>query len=151
MESADDKLLEGQWDLLPTTPDRPFVISDAPVVTWQRRADGSISHGVGFHRPDVEAFMPVSPALCLHILPNVPRTRQVVRPSADDINAAQASMSTRYCCTNVNCPAVDRVVQQYAGNAELGVKSFTLWHRNYDNAFYDLFMSEGRRTDPPRR
>lgn len=150
MESADERLLTGQWDHLASTADKPFVISDAPVVTWKRNAEGSISHGVGFHRPDVEVFMPVSPTLCLHILPNVPRTRPVARPSVDEINGAQASMSTRYCYTNVNCPAVDRVVQEYAGSAELGVKSFTVWHRNYDNAFYDLFMGGGQWTDPPR-
>jgi hypothetical protein len=150
MVSADEKLLTGQWDYLATTADRPFVISEAPVVTWQRNANGLISRGVGFHKPDVEVFMPVSPTLCLHILPNVPRTRAVIRPSVDDINATQASMSTRYCYTNVNSPEVDRVVQEYAGSAELGLKSFTVWHRNYDDAFYNLFMNGGEWTDPPR-
>jgi len=150
MESADEKLLTGRWDQLATTPENPFVISDAPVVTWQRNAEGLISQGVGFHRPDVEVFMPVSPTRCLHILPNVPRTRPVARPSVDDINAALASMSTRYCYTNVNSPLVDRVVQEWAGNAELGVKSFTVWHRNYDDSFYDLFMNDGKWIDPPR-
>jgi hypothetical protein len=51
---------------------------------------------------------------------------------------------------NVNSPAVDRVVQEYAGKAELGVMSFTVWHRNYDNAFYDLLMNSGQWTDPSR-
>jgi hypothetical protein len=150
MESVDERLLTGQWDHLTTTPDKPFVISDAPVVTWQRNAGGFISHGGGFHRPDVEVFMPVSPTLCLHIQPSVPRTRPVARPSVDDINAAQASMSTRYCYTNVCSLSVDRVVQEWAGSAELGVKSFTVWHRNYDYAFYEIFMNGGKWKDPPR-
>jgi Protein of unknown function (DUF4238) len=151
MENVDEILLTGQWIYLRTTPDNPYVISDAPVVTWQRNVEDLISYGAGFHRTDVEVFMPVSPTLCLHILPNVKRTRPITDPSADDINAGEAAMSTRYCYTNVNSPAVDRIVQEYAGQAELGVKSFTVWHRNYDNAFYDLFMTGGHWTDPPRQ
>ena len=65
------------------------------------------------------------------------------------INAAEAAMSTQYCFTNVKSDVVDRVVQEYAGKAELGVNSFTVWHRNYDNAFYDLFMNGGRFSVPP--
>jgi hypothetical protein len=142
LETVDETLMTGMWNYMTTTPDIPFVISDAPVVTWQRNAKGFISYGAGFQRADVEVLMPVSPILCLHILPNVQRTREVLRPSVDDVNAAEAAMSSRYCYTNVNSSAVDRVVQEYSGMAELGVKSFTVWHRNYDNAFYELFMGQ---------
>ena len=34
MEKVDDTLLTGQWNCVRTTPDNPFLISDAPVVTW---------------------------------------------------------------------------------------------------------------------
>ena len=60
-------------------------------------------------------------------------------------------MSTRYCYTNVNSVAADRVVQEYAGDAELGVKSFTVWHRNYEQPFYELFMNGGKWIDPPNQ
>ncbi|MGC9197811.1 MAG: hypothetical protein ACP5E5_02600 [Acidobacteriaceae bacterium] len=149
MDTVDEKLLRGQWNYLTTTPDNPFVILDAPVVMWQRRANGLVSFGVGFHREDVEVFLPVSPTLCQHILPDVQRTRPAAVPIVDEVNAAEASLSTQYCYTNVNCPAVDRVVQKYAGTAEMGLRSFTVWHRNYDDTFYDhlLSMDGGRLTD----
>jgi len=150
MQEVDERLLTGQWNYLRTVPESPFVISDAPVVTWERLVDGTLSYGLGFHRPNVEVFLPISPLVCLHILPNVERTRNVVPASVAEINAAQAAFASRYCFTNANNPELDQVLQPAFGMAELGVKSFTIWHRNYDESIYAILMNNGRFVPPPR-
>ena len=48
MANLDEPMYRGDWNLVTTTPDRPFIISDSPVVTWQRDAAGTIYHGGGF-------------------------------------------------------------------------------------------------------
>lgn len=73
MTYFDEKMFSGEWKLVGTTIEDPFIISDAPVVTWER-TNSSLSFGVGFERPNVEVLLPVSPLTCLHILPKVPRT-----------------------------------------------------------------------------
>ena len=150
MGEVDEHLMTGQWDYLRTVRENPFVISDAPVVTWERRTDGMISYGLGFHRPDVEVFLPISPLVCLHILPNVERTRPVISPSVDDINTAQAAFATRCCFTNIESPKINQVLQPAFGLAEIGVKSFTVWHRNYDDTIFEMLMNGGRFVPPPR-
>jgi len=150
MSEVDERLMTGHWNYLRTEPGNPFVISDAPVVTWERLDNGLLSYGLGFHRPNVEVFLPISPLVCLHILPNVKRTRNVLPASVAAINAAQAAFASRYCFTNVNSLELDQVLQPAFGAAELGVKSFTVWHRNYDESIYDLLMNNGRFVPPPR-
>jgi hypothetical protein len=150
MRDVDHRLMTGQWKFLRTVPESPFVISDAPVVTWERRDSGMLSYGMGFHRANVEVFLPISPLICLHILPKVDRTRDVVPPSVEDLNAAQGAFAGRYCFASVNSPAINEVLQSAFGKAELGAKSFTVWHRNYDDSVYELLMNNGRFVEPPR-
>ena len=150
MSEVDERLMTGHWNYLRTEPENSFVISDAPVVTWERLDNGLLSYGLGFHRPDVEVFLPISPLVCLHILPNVKRTRNVILASVADINAAQAAFASRYCFTNINRLELNQVLQPAFGAAELGVKSFTVWHRNYDESIYELLMNNGRFVPPPR-
>jgi Protein of unknown function (DUF4238) len=144
MSDMDDKLFAGAWRCLRTTPTNPFIISDAPVVTWERLSAGQVSYGMGFHRANVEVVLPISPLLCLHIQPDVERTRLVVRPSVSEVNAAQAAFAARFCFSNVQSKAIDEVVQENIGKAELGVKGFTVWHRNYENAMFDILMNDGQ-------
>src|SRR5581483_4824967 len=40
MSHIDDKLLAGEWNYIRTVPTHPFIISDAPVVTWERMPNG---------------------------------------------------------------------------------------------------------------
>jgi hypothetical protein len=141
MQTVDEPLMRGEWRYLRTTPDRPFVISDAPVATWVRSEQNTLSYGQGFHRANVEVFLPISPLTCLHILPDVERTRGVLQPSVEDINAAQAAFATRYCFTNINSQEIDRMFQESFGKAEIGKKSFTLWHRNYTDTYYELLLN----------
>jgi hypothetical protein len=150
MRTLDERLMAGEWKFLRTTPDKPFVISDAPVATWERRDDGLLYFGTGFHRENVEVTLPVSSLLCLHILPDVKRTRQVVPPSVDGINIAQAAFASRHCFTNVNDRALDRLLQPSFGLAELGKRSFTIWHRNFDDTYYEMLMNDGRFVQPPQ-
>jgi hypothetical protein len=146
MSNIDDKIFAGKWNCVRTDTNDPFIISDAPVVTWERLSNGRISYGLGFHRPNVEVFLPISSLACLHILPAVERSAAVVSPSASEVNAAQAAFAGRYCFANKESSAIDRVVQENFGKAELGVRGFTLWHRDYSTAIYDILMGQ-----PPGR
>jgi hypothetical protein len=148
--SFDGLVCDGEWNLLSAPSNEPFVISDAPVVTWAREPQG-INYGVGFHRPDVEVFLPLSPLVCLHILPKVERTQIVRQPTTQEVNAAQAAFAGRYCFSNVRSSMIDAIFQQNFGKARLGVTAFTVWHRDYDQSFYNMFMNGGSWVDPPRR
>jgi hypothetical protein len=142
MSKIDEKIFAGKWGCIRTDASDPFIISDAPVVTWERLPDNRISYGLGFHRPNVEVFLPISPLACLHILPAVERSSAVVSPSVSEVNAAQAAFAGRYCFANVKSAAIDRIVQENFGKAELGVRGFTLRHRDYSTAIYDILMGQ---------
>ena len=151
MSGMDEKLFEGEWNYIRTVPTDPFIMSDAPVVTWERFANGQFAYGMGFHRANVEVLLPISPLVCLHIQPRVERTRPCVRPSVREVNLAQAAFATRHCFSNVGSIEIDQVIQEKLGIAELGVKGFTVWHRNYRDTIYDILMGGGRWVEPPRR
>lgn len=151
MSNLDEVVHDGDWNFLRTSATHPFVISDAPVVTWERLESGQFSYGQGFHRPNVEVFLPISPVTCLHILPAVERIKPVKQPTVREINAAQAAFASHFCFTNINSAEVDEVLQQNFGKAQLGVTAFTVWHRNYDNAVYEILLNNGRWVDPHRR
>jgi len=151
MAYFDEVVYSGLWRYVRTSNEEPFIISDAPVVTWERLESGELSYGMGFHRPNVEVFLPISPLLCLHILPNVERTRSVKQPTTQEINIAQAAFAGRFCFTNIRSEEIDQIVQQHGGRAQLGITAFTVWHRNYDDSVYNLLMNNGRWVEPPRR
>jgi Protein of unknown function (DUF4238) len=145
MATLDEVIYAGDWNLLRAPSESPpFVIGDAPVVTWERLDSGLFVYGMGFHRPNVEAFLPISPSSCLHLQPAVERTRAVKVPTVDEINAAQAAFASRSCFTNINDLRVDAILQPNFGKAKLGVTAFTVWHRDYTNVVYELLMNDGR-------
>lgn len=146
MSYLDENMFRGEWSLLRTTSDAPFILSDAPVVTWDRRESVGISHGVGFWEPNVEVFLPVSPLTCLHILPEVQRTRAVVDPQVWEVNTAQAAFAHHACFANQNKSEIDDIVQQSISTAILGENAFTLWNRNYDNLIFDNLMERRKTT-----
>lgn len=150
MSSLDEAMYRGDWKLLTTTPDNPFIISDSPVVTWQRDGKGAVHLGGGFHRADVEILLPVSPTSCIHILPEVERFQQPILPTVDEVNFAQAAFAYRDCFANMYKHEIDDLVQKYISTARIGDNVFTVWHRNYDNAIYETLMRGGRWVDPPR-
>jgi hypothetical protein len=138
----DEPMFHGEWRVVRTSADDPFILSDAPVVTWERLETGMLSYGLGFHRQDVEVLFPVSPLSCLHILPDVKRTRQPLAPKVQEINSGEASFAYQACFANQNKQEVDDIVQNCAGRVQFGRNAFTLWHRNYDNIVYDLLMQQ---------
>lgn len=144
MKDIDEKLFGGEWNYIRTTPDRPFIISDAPVTTWERTTEGRFSYGMGFHRGNVEVLLPISPLVCLHIQPDVERSRPCIRPSVRDVNGAQAAFATRFCFANVQSAEIDEMFQKNFVKAEIGVRSFTVWHRNYSNTMFEILMNDGR-------
>lgn len=151
MTNLDEPMYRGDWKLLTTTPDNPFIISDSPVVTWQRDEAGVLHHGGGFHRPNIEVILPVSPTACLHILPDVERVRRAVPPTLEEVNIAQAAFAYRDCFANVFKAEIDALVQRYISSVRIGDNVFTVWHRNYDNALYDILMDRGGWREPPRQ
>jgi hypothetical protein len=142
MSITDDGILNGQWNVLHTQPDDPFVIGDAPAATWERTDRSFLIHGQGFSKPAVEVFLPVSPIACLHIMPSVQRTRQVIKPTTLEINTAQAAFASDYCYTNCRLDALDAALQPYFGTAKLGVTAFSIRHRDYGNTLFDLLMNK---------
>lgn len=140
MEVFDRKTFRGEWRTVRTEAEHPFIISDSPVVTFERLADGRLNMGLGFSRPNVEVILPLSPAVALHVLPDVKRTRPVLAPSSGDVNRLQAAFAFRACYGNVEDPDIDHIVQQYISTVQIGKNAFTVWHVNYDNAFYEHLM-----------
>jgi hypothetical protein len=122
------------------------VIGDAPVVTWERTDNNLLNFGQGFARPNVEALLPVSPTACLHVLPRVRRTRQVVAPTSMEVNMAQAAFATHHCFTNVCSQETDQILQCHFGVIRLGIDGFSVKHIDYKKALFEILM--GRRPQP---
>jgi hypothetical protein len=149
LSAEDQNLLRGDWSILRTEPNDPFVIGDAPVVTWERIEKNTLMFGQGFGRPNVEALLPLSPTACLHVQPAVERTRPVMTPATVEVNIAEASFATQYCFTNIFSPKLDEMLQAHFGQTRLGVNAFTLRHRDFTNTMYDILMNPGRGSAPP--
>ena len=142
MSEFDNVTYEGQWEFLRTSTDNPYIISDAPIITWNRKDNGTIFYGIGVHEPNVEVFLPISPLTCLHILPNVTRNRNIKQPTVLEVNIAQAAFAHKHCFANIKSNQIDEMMQQEFGKAEIGVKVFTIWQRNCKNVLYEYLMTE---------
>ncbi|WP_157440018.1 DUF4238 domain-containing protein [Terracidiphilus gabretensis] len=129
---------------LSSEPDETFLLSDTPVITWNRLESGELAYGVGFHTTNVEVFLPISPATCLHILSNVDRTRRIASPTVTEINIAEASFAYNACFANQFSQELDVIVQQHISTVRIGENAFTVFHRNYENTIYDILMGNGR-------
>lgn len=146
MAFADMGMRSGAWDILRTEPDKPFVIGDAPVVTWERTDDDILVFGQGFARPNVEVFLPIYPTACIRVLPAVLRNRPVCTPSTAEVNMAQAAFATQHCFTNVQSTEIDGLLQPYFGTLRLGVDGFSLQHVDHSKRLFDILMNQ-----PPYR
>jgi hypothetical protein len=140
MDFADENMLNGHWGILRAEPDKPFVIGDAPVVTWERSDNNRLHFGLGFARPNVEAFLPVSPTACLHVLPRVERTQPLRAPSVVEVNMAQAALATAHCFTNICSAEIDAVLQARFGLLRIGIEGFSLRHIDYKKLMFDILM-----------
>ena len=145
MTFPDETMLNGQWGIMTTDAAHPFVIGDAPVVTFERTERNTLYWGLGFARPNVEVFLPMSPTTCLHILPQVERTRQPWPPSPAEVNIGQAACATKYCFGNVNSPEINTVVQPEFGKMRMGVTGFNTNHIDLNQVLFDILMGRRRR------
>ena len=139
---ADEAMIEGEWKVIRTDPNEPFIISDTPVVTWERLAHG-FNFGIGFERANLEVIVPVSPLSCLYILPAVERMTTPIMPTIREVNIAQAAFSHRACFADRKSEEIDRLVQENIHKVKIGRNAFTLWHRKFDEVFYDTMMQQG--------
>jgi hypothetical protein len=130
----------GQWGVLRTEPQQPFVIGDAPVVSWIRTEDNALSLGQGFAKPEVEILLPVSPTACLHVLPRVDRSRVVKPPTVDEVNGTQAAFATQSCFTNLRSDEIDSLIQPRLGVIRLGREGFSTRHIDYKQVLFDILM-----------
>jgi hypothetical protein len=149
MAYLDESMDNGQWNVMHTTPETPFVIGDAPVTTWERNDSNAPIHGQGFARPNVEAFLPVASTTCLHILPMVERTRRLVMPTVREVNEAQAAYSTRFCYGSIRSAELNAILQPHFGRTRLGINAFSARHRNYTNAMFEILMDGGQGFNTP--
>jgi hypothetical protein len=137
----DEKMFRGQWNILRSDERNPFILSDTPVVTWERTAARAFSYGIAFWKPNVEVVLPISPSVCLHILPQVERTRPTVEPEVMEVNIAQAAFASHACYADRNANDIDEIVQKHASTVQLGRNPFKIWHRVNDNTHYEILMS----------
>jgi hypothetical protein len=142
MAFVDEGLRNGEWGILHAEPDKPFVIGDAPVVTWERTEHNMLVFGQGFARPNVEVFLPVFPTACVHVLPLVVRTRPVRAPATQEVNMAQAAFSTEYCFTNVRSMEIDALLQQHFGTIRLGIEGFSTGHVDHKEKLFEILMNQ---------
>lgn len=142
MAYRDENMLNGEWRIIYTDASDPFVIGDAPVVTWERLPNNGLLFGQGFRRPDVEVLLPVAPTACLQVLPRVERNRSVRIPNVKEVNMAQAAFATRQCFSLVRRDELDAVLQPQFGMCRLGVDGFALRNVDYKKKLFEILMNQ---------
>lgn len=143
MEFPDETMLYGDWGVFSANPEYPFVLGDAPVVTWERTPHNTLYFGIGFARPNVEVFLPISPMACIQVLPRVERTRKIRMPSSIEVNQAQAAFSTKSCYTNLNSAKLDALLQPKFGTMRMGIDGFNINHRDAGELLFRILMNDG--------
>ena len=141
--NADEAMVRGEWRIIRTTAEEPFILSDTPVVTWARNAD-RFDLGIGFERPNVEVILPISPTVCLQVLPDVQRTFSAETPTVAEINIIQAAFARQSCFADRKSENIDSLVQSNINKLRIGENVFSLRHRNFDEMFYDMMMKKGQ-------
>ncbi|WP_263385868.1 DUF4238 domain-containing protein [Granulicella arctica] len=140
MSHVDPLLLASEWRWVFATPDAPFMLGDSPVITFARAVNGKLDYGMGFHEPNVEVALPMSPTTCLHLLPAIANRRPVQTPTTQEINWGQAGYAFEHCFCNVDRADLDAIMQANGGAFEMGTKTYRLPHENYDNHVCDILM-----------
>jgi hypothetical protein len=142
MDNEDTTFDGASWGVVHTESDNPFVIGDAPVVTWRRDRMGVPQYGFGFQEPDIEVLLPISPTACLQVLPKVQRTQQVIKPTALEVNAAEAAFAYA-CYANVRSVSLNQHLQRHFGEKEMGINAYSIRHRDHVTAFSVLMIRMG--------
>ena len=151
MANTEPALENGEWSTIQTDLEHPFVIGDAPVVTWQRQENGVLEYGLGFHTPNVEVLLPIGPTACVQVLPAVQWSGRPQRPRINEINHAQAAFATKYCYAHKNDPSIDKVLQSIFSKRQIGVNAFSVRHKNYNDTMFEILMSGGSSFRTSRR
>ena len=115
MAFTDKGMHSGEWRILRTDPDRPFVIGDAPVVTWSGPLTTSSCSARGSRGRMSKCSCQSFRTECVHVLPAVLRDRPVCTPSTGEVNMAQAAFATHHCFTNMRITEIDALLQPYFG------------------------------------
>ncbi len=149
MANLDETMDNGIWNVMHTSLESPFVIGDAPVITWERNENNFLIYGQGFARPNVEVLLPVGPTTCLHILPQVARIRPTRIPTPQEVNEAQAEFATQFCFAHTGSQELNAILQPRFGRIRIGVNAFSVRHRNYSNTLFQLLMSGGNNFNAP--
>jgi hypothetical protein len=55
----------------------------------------------------------------------------------------QAAFAHYACFANRRLDEIDKIVQENIHKLKIGQNVFTLWHRNFDEIFYDIMMQHG--------
>jgi hypothetical protein len=140
LSHVDPPLLAGEWRWIRTAPDDPFMLGDSPVITFARSASGTLNYGMGFHEPNVEVALPMSPTICLHVLPDLKSRNPVQTPTPREINWGEAGYAFEHCYCNDNFADLDAVMQENGGEFKMGEHTYRLPHENYDNHVCDILM-----------
>lgn len=140
MSHVDPLLYGGEWRWVRTAPDDPFMLGDSPVITFARSSDGTLNYGMGFHQPNVEVAVPMSPTVCLHVLPALKARTPVQTPTTREINWGEAGYALEHCYCNDNFAHLDAIVQENGGEFKMGEKTYRLPPENYDNHVFDILM-----------
>jgi Protein of unknown function (DUF4238) len=143
MTFPDETMLNGDWTVIYTVPEEPFVIGDAPVVTWER-VPNDIRFGIGFAQPNVEVFLPVSPTACICVLPRVARTRPFQPPTMAEVNSAQARFATQHCFSNLYSLELDAILQPHFGKMRMGIDGFSVDHLDASEMLFGVLMNPKR-------
>lgn len=144
MKFTDTNMRNGSWNVIHTKSEMPFVIGDAPVVTWDRKGNQLPELGVGFGQPNVEVLLPISPTSCLHVLPQVQRTRHVQNPLPQEVNIAQAAFATKHCFASIASDEIDSLLQPHFETVRLGIEGFSINHIDYKRAAFEILMGRHR-------
>jgi hypothetical protein len=150
MADTEPVLENGEWSTIQTDLEHPFVIGDAPVVTWRRRENGLLDYGLGFHTPNVEVLLPISPTACIQVLPAVQWSGRPQRPRINEINHAQAAFATKYCYAHKSDPAIDKVLQSIFSKRQIGINAFSVRHHNNNETMFEILMSGGSSFGTPK-
>jgi uncharacterized protein DUF4238 len=137
---ADEAMINGEWRVVRTTASEPFILSDTPVVTWERLTHG-FNFGIGFERPILKLFCQSHHLLvctfCLRLRGQPHLSRQPYQRSI------LFKLLLHACFADRRSDEIDKLVQENISKLRIGENVFTLWHRNFDEMFYDIMMQHG--------
>ena len=95
MSHVDPLLLASEWRWVFATPDDPVHAWRLARHYFRARRQWKLDYGMGFHEPNVEVALPMSPTTCLHLLPAIANRSPVQTPTTQEINWGQAGYGVR--------------------------------------------------------